>query len=129
MNHRSTLALVAALSVYVPAFAQDAKLIETAKKESGKIIAYGSMESNTAEPIIEAFMKRTGLQVEYWRASATKAMDRALTELRAGKHLYDVMINNSGATTVMHREGIFAKYNSPAAGSFSKDVIDADLGV
>ncbi|MGZ8533390.1 MAG: hypothetical protein ACXW6J_22785, partial [Candidatus Binatia bacterium] len=64
MNHWSTLALVAALSVYVPAFAQDAKLIEAAKKESGKIIAYGSMESNTAEPIIEAFMKRTGLQVE-----------------------------------------------------------------
>ena len=129
MNHRSTLALLAALFVHAPVFAQDTKLVEAAKKESGKIIAYGSMESNTAEPIIEAFMKRTGLQVEYWRASATKAMDRAITELRAGKHLYDVMINNSGATTVMHKEGIFAKYNSPAAASFSKDVIDADLGV
>jgi hypothetical protein len=35
------------------AFAQDAKLIEAAKKESGKIIAYGSLESNTVEPIVE----------------------------------------------------------------------------
>jgi len=34
------------------------KLVEAAKKESGKIVAYGSMESNTAEPIIEAFRKR-----------------------------------------------------------------------
>ena len=76
------------------------------------------MESNTAEPIIEAFTKKTGLQVEYWRASATKAMDRALTELRAGKHLFDVMVNNSGATTVMQKEGIFAKYISPAAACF-----------
>ena len=41
--------------------------------------------ANTAEPIIEAFTKKTGLQVEYWRASATKAMDRALTELRDAK--------------------------------------------
>ena len=123
------LLIVAALSISRITYAQDAKLIEAAKKEGGKIIAYGSMESNTAEPIIEAFMKKTGLQVEYWRASATKAMDRALTELRAGKHLFDVMVNNSGATTVMHKEGIFAKYNSPAAAAFPKDVIDGDLGI
>jgi iron(III) transport system substrate-binding protein len=123
------LLIVAALSISRITYAQDAKLIEAAKKEGGKIIAYGSMESNTAEPIIEAFMKKTGLQVEYWRASATKAMDRALTELRAGKHLFDVMVNNSGATTVMHKEGIFAKYNSPAAAAFPKDVIDSDLGI
>jgi len=124
-----TIAFFASLIICSSAFAQDAKLVEAAKKESGKIVAYGSMESNTAEPIIDAFTKKTGLHVEYWRASATKAMDRALTELRAGKHLFDVMVNNSGATTVLHKEGIFAKYNSPAAASFAKDVIDADLGV
>ena len=129
MNYRSTLALAAALLVHAPASAQDAKLVEAAKKESGKIVAYGSMESNTAEPIIDAFTKKTGLQVEYWRASATKAMDRAITELRAGKHLFDVMVNNSGATTVLHKESIFAKYNSPATASFPKDTIDPDLGV
>jgi iron(III) transport system substrate-binding protein len=61
------------------AYAQDAKLIDAAKKESGAIVAYGSMEQTQAEPIIEAFQKKTGLKVEYWRASATKAMDRALT--------------------------------------------------
>lgn len=120
--------LIAAL-IPTLALAQDAKLIEAAKKEGGKIIAYGSMETNTAEPIIEAFTKKTGLQVEYWRASATKAMDRALTELRAGKNLFDVMVNNSGATTVMHKEGIFAKYESPMASAFPKDAIDPDLGV
>ncbi|MBM4263204.1 MAG: extracellular solute-binding protein [Deltaproteobacteria bacterium] len=129
MPRYSVFASVLTLFAVTFAHAQDAKLIEAAKKESGKIIAYGSMETNTAEPIIEAFTKKTGLQVEYWRASATKAMDRALTELRAGKNLFDVMVNNSGATTVMHKEGIFAKYNSPAAAFFPKDVIDPDLGV
>lgn len=109
-------------------FAQDAKLIDAAKKESGAIIAYGSMEQAQAEPIIEAFQKKTGLKAEYWRSSATKAMERALTELRAGKALFDVMVNNSGATHLMHKEGILAKYNSPTAKAYPKDVIDPDVG-
>ena len=111
-----------------PVAAQDAKLIDAAKKESGKIVAYGSLESNTVEPIIEAFNKKTGLTVEYWRASATKVMDRALAELRAGKPAFDVMVNNSGAIYVMKKENVFAKYVSPAASAFPKDVIDPDLG-
>jgi hypothetical protein len=45
--------------------AQDAKLIDAAKKEGGKVIAYGSLESNTVELIISAFQKKTGLTVEY----------------------------------------------------------------
>src|SRR5262245_53125251 len=109
-------------------WAQDAKLIDAAKKDGGKIVAYGSLESNTVEPIIEAFNKKTGLIVEYWRASATKVMDRALAELRAGKPAFDVMVNNSGAIYVMRKENVFAKYVSPAANAFPKDLIDPDLG-
>src|SRR6266511_4632146 len=108
--------------------AQDAKLIDAAKKDGGKIVAYGSLESNTVEPIIGAFNKKTGLTVEYWRASATKVMDRALAELRAGKPAFDVMVNNSGAIHVMKKEGLFAKYLSPAAKAFPKEAIDPDLG-
>jgi iron(III) transport system substrate-binding protein len=123
-----TISLLAGLFIASATFAQDAKLIDAAKKESGKIIAYGSLEANTVEPIIEAFQKKTGLAVEYWRASATKVMDRALSELRAGKSVFDVMVNNSGAIHVMKKEGLFAKYISPAASAFAKDVVDPDLG-
>jgi iron(III) transport system substrate-binding protein len=111
-----------------PVAAQDTKLIDVAKREGGKIIAYGSLESNTVEPIIAAFQKKTGLAVEYWRASATKVMDRALAELRAGRPAFDVMVNNSGAIFVMKKENVFAKYVSPASSAFPKDVIDPDLG-
>ena len=128
MIRQSTIALLASLLISSVAFAQDAKLVEAAKKESGAIIAYGSLESNTVDPIIEGFKKKTGLTVEYWRASATKVMDRALGELRAGKSVFDVMVNNSGAIHVMKKAGLFAKYISPAASAFPKDVIDADLG-
>ena len=128
MMHRSVLSFLLGLFLTATAHAQDAKLVEAAKKESGAIVAYGSLESNTVEPIIEAFRKKTGLNVEYWRASATKVMDRALAEMRAGKSVFDVMVNNSGAIHVMKKENLFAKYISPAAREFPKDVIDPQVG-
>jgi ABC-type thiamine transport system substrate-binding protein len=67
--------------------AQEAKLIEAAKKEGGKIVAYGSLESDTTEAVKKAFEKKTGLSMEYWRASATKVVDRATSEFRAQKPL------------------------------------------
>src|ERR1051325_10658040 len=85
---RLLAALAAAVVLPAAAESQDARLIDAAKKEGGKIRAYGSLESNTVEPIIEAFNRKTGLAVEYWRASATKVMDRALAELRAGKTVF-----------------------------------------
>src|SRR5688572_13278690 len=128
MIRQVMIALSVSLLVPFIAAAQDAKLIDAAKKETGPIVAYGSLESNTVEPIIEAFKKKTGLRVEYWRASATKVMDRALGEHRAGKSVFDVMVNNSGAIHVMKKDGLFAKYVSPAAKAFPKEVVDPDLG-
>jgi iron(III) transport system substrate-binding protein len=108
--------------------AQDARLIEAAKKEGGKVVAYGSLENTAMDPIVQAFQKKTGLTVEYFRASATKAMERALAEQRAGKSLFDVMVNNSGAIAIMKKEGLFTKYISPAASAFPNDEIDPDVG-
>ncbi|MGH7927324.1 MAG: ABC transporter substrate-binding protein, partial [Candidatus Binatia bacterium] len=89
---------------------------------------YGSLENTAMDPIAEAFQKKTGLTVEYFRASATKAMERALAEQRAGKALFDVMVNNSGAIEIMKKEGLFAKYISPAASAFPKEEIDPMVG-
>jgi len=128
MIRQSYLILLGSLLISVAAFAQDAKLIEAAKKEGGKVVAYGSLENTAMDPITEAFEKKTGIKVEYFRASATKAMERALTELRAGKAIFDVMVNNSGAIEIMRKENIFAKYISPSAAGFPKDEIDPQLG-
>jgi iron(III) transport system substrate-binding protein len=119
-----------ALSVCLPSrvAAQDAKLLEAARKEGGKVVAYGSLENTAMDPIVQAFEKKTGITVEYFRASATKAMERALAEQRAGKALFDVMVNNSGAIQVMKKEGVFARYISPSASAFPKEEIDPDVG-
>lgn len=111
-----------------PAYSQDAKLIQAAKKEGGRVVAYGSLESGTVEAITNAFRKKTGLELDYWRASATKVMDRALSEHRAGKPLFDIILTNDNPMQIMWKEGIFARYESPTFRDFPKEAIDPNLG-
>ncbi|HEX6770187.1 MAG TPA: hypothetical protein VF208_12605, partial [Candidatus Binatia bacterium] len=130
MQSRTTL--FAALTIFtllfgVPARAQIAKTIEAGKKE-GKVVIYGSLESDTTDAIKTAFTKKTGIEAEYWRASATKVMDRALSEQRAGKPLFDIILTNDNPMQIMFKQGLFAKYASPTASDFPKEAIDPNLG-
>lgn len=120
-------AIVIALFALAAAQAQDAKLIEAAKKE-GKVVVYGSLESDTTDTITKSFTKKTGIPVEYWRASATKVMDRAMSEHRAGKPLFDIILTNDNPMQIMQQGGIFAKYDSPTAREYPKEAIDPNLG-
>src|SRR2546422_4729129 len=121
-------ALVAAMMTSAaPAYSQSANLIAAGKKE-GKAVVYGSLESDTAETAFGAFKKKTGIEVDYWRASATKVMDRALSESRAGKPLFDIILTNDNPMQIMFKEGLFAKYDSPSAKDFTKESIDPNLG-
>ena len=102
----SSLTLVHFLAL--AAFAQDAKLVESAKKEGGKVVIYGSLENDTVDAVSKALKKKTGLEVEFWRGSATKVMDRVVSEYRAGKPLSDVVLTNDAPMRIMQQEGSFA---------------------
>jgi iron(III) transport system substrate-binding protein len=108
-------------------YSQSASLIDAGKKE-GKAVIYGSLESDTAGAVFKIFKQKTGIEVEYWRASATKVMDRALSEYRAGKPLFDIILTNDNPMQIMQKEGIFAKYDSPSAKEFTKESLDPNLG-
>ena len=109
-------------------FSQDAKLIEAAKKEGGKVIVYTSMETFTADAIKAAFEKKTGLQMEYWRGGSTEVLDRSLAEFRVGKPLFDVVAMTGDHMHLLAKEGVFVKYQSPSFKGFAKDAIDPNLG-
>lgn len=115
------------LASATPVRSQSASLITAGQKE-GKAIVYGSLETDTAESAFSAFKKKTGIEVDYWRASATKVMDRALSEYRAGKPLFDIILTNDNPMQIMFKENVFAKYESPAAKEFTKESIDPNLG-
>jgi iron(III) transport system substrate-binding protein len=121
--------LILSSLVFVGAgMAQDAKLVEAAKKEGGKVVLYGSLETPVVDAVITAFRKKTGLNAEYWRASAMSVMNRSMSEYRAGSPLYDVVLNNSDPLLIMANEGMIAKYDSPTATKYPKDQIVPRLG-
>src|SRR3990172_1205691 len=111
-----------------PVSGQERQLIEAAKKEGAAVVVYGSLNSDSVDPIKNAFEKKTGLRVDYWRASSTKVLDRALSEFRAGKPLFDVLFTNGDPMRIMAKEGIFSRYDSPIAKKFAKDMVDPELG-
>ena len=120
--------IVVAIFMTSAGFAQDAKLIEAAKKEGGKVVIYGSLETPVVEGVMQAFRKKTGLNAEYWRASAMSVMNRAMTEYRAGNPLFDVVLNNSDPLVIMAQDNMLAKYDSPTARKYAADTIDARFG-
>jgi iron(III) transport system substrate-binding protein len=122
-----TSLLLSLLFVSAGAHGQSAKLIQAAKKE-GKAVIYGSLESDTMDVIVQGFKKKTGIDAEYWRASATKVMDRAMTEFRAGKTGTDAIVAADNVMRLMQKEGFFQIYESPTNRDFPKDVIDPALG-
>ena len=107
---------------------QDAKLVDAAKKEGGKVVVYGSLENDTMDLISAAFKKKTGLDVDFWRDSANKVTDRVAAEFRAGKPQADVVLTTTSTMRLSQKDGLLAKYDSPSAKAFPEDVIDANLG-
>jgi iron(III) transport system substrate-binding protein len=97
-------------------FAQQAN-VEAGKKE-GKVVVYGSVVPQAMEGLHQAFKKKYGIDVEYWRGSSTQVSERALTEWRAGRPGFDVVEGNRGVQLIMKDEGLFAKYLPPAAEKF-----------
>jgi iron(III) transport system substrate-binding protein len=128
MKNVSAMLSLAVMLLAVPVTAQDAKTIEAAKKEGGKVVIYGSLETPVLEGVMQAFRKKTGLNAEYWRASAMSVMNRAITEYRAGNPLFDVVLNNSDPLVIMAQDGMLAKYDSPTAKKYPSDQIEPRFG-
>ena len=107
---------------------QDSKLVDAAKKEGGKVVVYGSLENDTMDLIAAAFKKKTGLETDYWREAANKVTDRVANESRSGRPLFDVVLTTKSTMQLIQKDGFLAKYDSPSARAFPKEVIDPNLG-
>jgi iron(III) transport system substrate-binding protein len=97
---------------------QDKALIEAARKE-GKVTIFGSLQDEVMKEIQASFDKKyPDVKSVYWRASTTAVMDRAINEFRTGKVTWDVFFTGIDAMEIMINEGMFLKYQTPAAKNF-----------
>src|SRR5258706_11245787 len=85
------LALI--LALVLPAFAQDASLVERARREA-TVVLYTSLAPTESRPLAEAFEKKYGIKVELWRALSDKVVQRVVTEAQGRRNTVDVIETN-----------------------------------
>ncbi len=100
--------------------------LEDAAKQEGKVVVYGSIESETMDVIAKAFTQKYGVGIDYWRGASNKVIDRALTEFQSGKPAFDVVMTNRGPMQLLKKQGMFAKYLSPQNANFPASMKDPD---
>ena len=93
LEMRTSMIVLTAIYFFVVArvAAQSPDLVAAAKKEGGKVVIYGSLETPVVDAVIQAFRRKTGLDAQYWRASAMSVMNRSMSEYRAGNPIYDAI--------------------------------------
>jgi iron(III) transport system substrate-binding protein len=89
------------------------RLVEGAKKE-GQVVFYSTMTVQDAKVLGAAFERKYGVKVMHWRGSAEKIVQRALTELRAGRNDADVFETSAHRMEVLYREKLLEDFHTPA---------------
>lgn len=99
--------------------------IDAAKKE-GRAVIYGTIVPQVMAQIEKGFEAKYGIKTEYWRADATKVIDRVLTEWRSGKPGFDIVIGARGPLNLGKADGVYAKFSPASAANFPAKFKDKD---
>jgi len=128
MIGKATCVLYVPIAIFVSlaqvGFAQQIN-VEAAKKE-GKVIIYGTVVPQVMSQIEKGFDAKYGIKTEYWRADATKVIDRVLTEWRSGRPGFDVVIGARGPLALGKQDNVYAKFTPATAANFPAKFKDRD---
>jgi iron(III) transport system substrate-binding protein len=119
------LALLGSLFVAPSQVPAQGVSLEAAKKE-GRVFVYGTVIPQVMKLIEAGFEAKYGVNIEYWRGDATKVIDRVLTEWRAGKPGFDMVIGARGPLSLGKNDGVYAKFVPASAANFPAKFRDKD---
>ena len=96
------LAAILAACLVAPALAQD-----------NEVMLYTSLVPEDLVAISAAFEKKHGVKLKTWRANSEKVLQRAVTEMRAGRAEADVVETNGPQMEALYREKGLQPLGSP----------------
>jgi iron(III) transport system substrate-binding protein len=92
------------------ALAQDVKTLAEAE---GKLVFYAGFNANDSKTLIDGFKQlHPKIEGTFYRATDAQLMERMLTEARAGRHLWDVMMSSSFYGHSLKKRGMLMPYDS-----------------
>jgi iron(III) transport system substrate-binding protein len=101
---------------------REQRLAEGARKE-GALSLYTSMTNKDMSQIAQAFEKKYGVKVTFWRGSAQKVLQRTVTEARASHYEADVIQAPALVMEALYQEHLLRPVQSPAM----KDMVPSAL--
>ena len=129
----SLLLCLAALTAVLPAFAQDASLLDdgpdrvqkaiAAAQKEGSLTLYTSFAERDLRPLLGAFEKRYGIKVRVWRSQSEKVLQRTLNEATGRRYEVDA-VHMALEMETLHREKIL----QPVAPPQSAELLPARFG-
>jgi iron(III) transport system substrate-binding protein len=98
--------------------------MDAARKE-GKLTLYSSISLEDINILARAFEKKyPWIQVTTYRAGKINLGQRMVTEARAGKHVFDVLLSSAFTTLEMKTQNLLAKYQSPESAAYPRELRD-----
>src|SRR5437879_13773237 len=84
---------------------REKKILEGARRER-EVVVYTSLNLKDSVPIVEVFERKYGVNVQLWRSSSEKVLQRAIAEARAGRFACDILETNGPEMEALHREAL-----------------------
>ena len=114
------------LGLPVAAAAELPPAVADGAKKEGEIALYGAVTGQASRPIGELFEKSSGVKLKHWRGDATEIINRVVTEARAGRNLFDVVLGNEAVMAELEQKGFLGSFDPPAARGFPKQFNDPE---
>lgn len=119
-------AMLATLGLSGTARAQDAAMIEAAKKE-GQVTWYTGLIVNlVVRPLSEGFEKKYGIKVNFTATSDSETLLRLTNEARAQKYEDDIFDTPGTLVPPLMKAGLMEHYEPASAKSYPADMKDKD---
>nr|TFG54990.1 MAG: extracellular solute-binding protein [Hyphomicrobiales bacterium] len=89
-----------------------AQLLESARAE-GSVTIYSSLPVPIMTPLAAAFREKYGIETNIWRGGSEEILQRSVAEMRAGRHMVDVVETASPEVEAIAREQLIQIVDSP----------------
>jgi iron(III) transport system substrate-binding protein len=100
------------LNCFFPLALEAGEVKEQAEAE-GKMVFYATFNANDSKAMIDGFRQLyPKIDAVFYRATDAQLMERILTEARAGKSLWDVVMQSSFYGHALKKRGLLAAYDS-----------------
>src|SRR5216117_3491406 len=81
-----------------------AGIVSSALAQEREVMLYTSLVPEDLTPLSAAFERKYGVKLKTWRANSEKVLQRAVTEMRAGRSDADVVETNGPQMESLYRE-------------------------